>query len=215
MASTTLTQPTQAPRGRRRPLAVAASASASAAALALAGVLAPTGASGATATPQPPPARPAPLANYVTNGTVNALARDGATLFLGGAFSRIGPRTGGGVVLDPGSGLRATQFPDVLGTGFAIVPDMAGGYYLGGRFTAVGGVPRKNLAHILADGTVDPAFTQTTDGDVLTLALDSGRPGVHYRIRVSTSAKRGPRGGVRTLRAVARGARRLPQEGCI
>ena len=107
----------------------------------LAGALAPT-ATGAVA-PQPPPARPAPLANYVTNGTVDALARDGGTLFLGGAFSRIGPPTGGGVALDPATGPPATH-PDVRGIGFAIVPDAAGGDHLGGRFTHVGGLPRKN-----------------------------------------------------------------------
>jgi hypothetical protein len=127
------------------------------AALMLAAALASAGS--AAVTPQPPPARPAPLPNYVTNGSVDALARDGASVFLGGSFSRIGPPTGGGVTLDPASGLRATQFPDVRGIGFAVVPDGAGGYYLGGRFTAVGGEPRKNLAHVLAGGSVDPAFT--------------------------------------------------------
>ncbi len=125
--------------------------------------------------PQPPPARPLPNPAFVTNDDVNALARNGDTIFLGGNFTRIGPPTGGGVVLDPASGLRASQFPDVRGTIFAITPDSAGGYYVGGHFTAVGGVARKNLAHVLADGQVDALFGPPVDDDVLALALDSGR----------------------------------------
>ncbi|MDX6720282.1 MAG: hypothetical protein QOJ63_2536, partial [Solirubrobacteraceae bacterium] len=125
--------------------------------------------------PQPPPARPLPGAGFVTDRTVAALTRVGDTIYLGGDFTRIGPPTGGGVVLDPESGLRAAQFPDVRGIGFAVVPDADGGYYIGGRFTHVGGLPRKNLAHVLASGAVDPAFAPYVDNDVLALALDGGR----------------------------------------
>jgi hypothetical protein len=125
--------------------------------------------------PQPPPARPLPSPAFVTNDDVNALARSADTIFLGGNFTRIGPPTGGSVVLDPVTGLRATQFPDVRGTVFAIVPDGVGGYYVGGHFTNVGGVPRKNLAHVLGTGQVDPTFGPPVDDDVLALALDSGR----------------------------------------
>jgi hypothetical protein len=125
--------------------------------------------------PQPPPARPLPSPAFVTNGDVNALARSNDTIFLGGDFTRIGPPTGGGVALDPVTGLRATQFPDVRGTGFALVPDGVGGYYIGGHFDAVGGLPRKNLAHVLASGAVDPSFAPVVDDDVLALALSGGR----------------------------------------
>jgi hypothetical protein len=68
---------TPASRPRRRLLALAAAVAA-----VVAGVLASAGT--AAVAPPPPPARPAPLPNYVTNGAVNALARDGNTLFLGG-----------------------------------------------------------------------------------------------------------------------------------
>ena len=125
--------------------------------------------------PQPPPARPPPNPAFVTDGAVNALTRSGDTIYLGGDFQHIGPPTGGSTVLDPASGVRATQFPEVRGTVFAIVPDAAGGYYLGGHFASVGGLPRKNLAHVLASGAVDPSFGPYVDDDVLALALDSGR----------------------------------------
>src|SRR5688572_4713210 len=109
------------------------------------------------ALPPAPPPQPAPLPGFVTDAPVNALARSAGRVFLGGDFTRIGPATGGGVVLDPAGGQRAAQFPDVRGIGFVVVPDGAGGYYLGGRFSAVGGVARRNLAHVLADGSIDAA----------------------------------------------------------
>lgn len=40
----------------------------------------------------------------------------------------------------------------------ALAPDGSGGYYIGGRFSKVGGVVRHNLAHVRANGTVDLAF---------------------------------------------------------
>ena len=65
------------------------------------------------ALPPAPPSQPALLPGFVTDEPVNALARGGGKIFLGGDFTRIGPATGGGVVLDPAGGLRAPQFPDV------------------------------------------------------------------------------------------------------
>ena len=145
-ATDRLSQIGSALRALRVPAAVAAVAAV---------VLAPAGAGAVT--PQPPPPRPLPIEAFVTDKAVSALARSGSTVYLGGEFTRIGPPTGGGTVLDPNSGLRASQFPEVRGTAFAIVPDGAGGYYIGGRFTNVGGVARKNLAHVLASGFVDPS----------------------------------------------------------
>ena len=57
----------------------------------------------------------------------------------------------------------------------ATVPDGAGGYYVGGAFTEVGGTTRNNIAHILADGSVDTAFNPNANGNVETLAV-SGSP---------------------------------------
>src|SRR5436190_1377034 len=41
-----------------------------------------------------------------------------------------------------------------------VVPD---GWYIAGSFTHVGGLARRDLAHIRANGTVDPAFDATFD----------------------------------------------------
>ena len=96
----------------------------------------------------------------VTNGTVNAAAISGNTLYLGGSFTRVGPTTGGGVPLDSASGQALAGFAHVVGQVNAVAPDGAGGWYIGGTFTSVGGAPRSNLAHVLGDGSVtgwDPA----------------------------------------------------------
>lgn len=82
-----------------------------------------------------------------------AVAADG-TLYLGGDFSSVGVATGGGVVLDKKSGLPG-GFPFVDGAVYAVASDGAGGWYIGGAFDSVGGLPRQDLAHIRADFTVD------------------------------------------------------------
>ena len=59
------------------------------------------------------------------------------------------------------------------GAVFRVISDGAGGWYYGGSFDAVDGLPRANFAHQLADGSWDswpPAF----DGPVHALALDEG-----------------------------------------
>jgi hypothetical protein len=52
----------------------------------------------------------------------------------------------------------------------AIVADGQGGWYIGGSFTSVGGVERRKLARINADGTLHPWRSQL-NGDVTALAV--------------------------------------------
>jgi hypothetical protein len=97
---------------------------------------------------------------YVTNGEVNALAPSGDTLYIGGLFNYVGPPTGGGVPVSAANGTPVVGFPGIAGYVFAAVPDGAGGWFVGGSFSSVGGVSRRNLAHILSDNTLgswDPA----------------------------------------------------------
>ena len=70
----------------------------------------------------------------------------------------MGPRTGGGVPVSATTGEPRTRFPAVNGRVFAAVPDGAGGWYIGGEFTRVGGQPRRHLAHVLSDGSLDPSW---------------------------------------------------------
>lgn len=97
----------------------------------------------------------------MTNGPVTAVARSGNTIYLGGFFSQIGPRTGPAVTFTGSSSTPDAGFPQVsggLGIVDAVVGDGAGGWYIAGNFTHVGGVARDGLAHVLAGGSVDPSF---------------------------------------------------------
>jgi trimeric autotransporter adhesin len=115
-------------------------------------------------------ARPNALA---FNSRIHAIApaADGVS-YLGGDFTTAGVLTGSAVPLDATSGrLARPDFPMVVGEVYAVAPDGAGGWYLGGDFTQVGDEPRGGLAHILADGAVDPDFTNDMDGAVYALAV--------------------------------------------
>ena len=81
-----------------------------------------------------------------------AVGADG-TQYVGGGFTRWGPQTGGAVV-DPTTGALNTSFPPISGTVSAAVSDGSGGFYIGGSFSTVLGQPRRNLAHLNADGSL-------------------------------------------------------------
>ena len=116
----------------------------------------------------------------MTDGLVQAIVRTGDTIYIGGRFSRLGPRTGPGVefALD---GSQNAGVPEVSGAGgmvngsggavLAVASDGSGGWYIGGLFTHVGGVPRRNIAHIRADHSVDPAFAPDANDGVHALAM--------------------------------------------
>lgn len=91
-----------------------------------------------------------------TNGEVTSIARVGNTVYLAGLFTSVGPATGGAVPIDRLSGATTTHFPRVNGIVRAVISDGAGGWFVGGNFTAVEGEPHHNVARLRADGTVDP-----------------------------------------------------------
>ncbi|MEZ5288404.1 MAG: hypothetical protein R2712_27080 [Vicinamibacterales bacterium] len=120
--------------------------------------------------------------HWVTNGTVRAVAAQDQAVYIGGSFTRVAPAANFlgpwfGVSTTTGAPLPRMALAD--GPVFAIEPDGAGGYYVGGRFQRIGGVARTSLAHVLADGSVDPAFVP----DLRAPAFDShGRlPGAEVR----------------------------------
>jgi trimeric autotransporter adhesin len=115
-----------------------------------------------------------PSESLVTNGAVEAMAVSGETLYLGGQFSMVGPRTGLGVPFNSDLSTRDTAVPQVSGLDgviYTAISDGAGGWYVGGKFTNVGGFARSDLVHILANNTVDPSFTPEPNGAVRELAL--------------------------------------------
>ena len=123
---------------------------------------------------------------WVTDDIVDGLALRGDTLFLGGAFTYVGPPTGQLAVLDKVTGEADVSLPRVgsyLAQALAVVPDGAGGYYVGGDFLFASGEPRRNLARVLPDGTLDPNFrpdpianTGITFGRVEVLTLAHAAP---------------------------------------
>ena len=85
---------------------------------------------------------------WITDGWVNSVITNGNTIYIGGIFSQMGPATGGFVAIDTSKGIYDPQFPKVAGDIYAVVSDGAGGWYIGGLFTHIGGVARNNIAHI-------------------------------------------------------------------
>jgi len=107
---------------------------------------------------------------WVTDGYVSAMQRVGNTLFLGGSFARVGPYIGSAVPFDPVTAQPQQPFARISGYVSAVVADGAGGWFVGGSFVGTGGTQRRNLVHLLADGSVAP-WSPDPDSEVLCLAL--------------------------------------------
>jgi photosystem II stability/assembly factor-like uncharacterized protein len=108
----------------------------------------------------------------IVDGTVDALALSGDTLFVGGSFMHVGQATGGAVPFDSTTGILV-WLPKVAGSVLAVAPDGVGGWYIGGAFDHVGGQPRQNLAHLLADHTL-AAWNPNVNGIVYALLPYNG-----------------------------------------
>ena len=107
------------------------------------------------------------------NGQVAASVITGnpPVLYIGGEFTAVRPLTGHGVVVNANTGAADPAFPRVDGDVNAVAPDGAGGWYLAGAFTGVGGTSVRNVAHIKADKTLDTAFNPDPAGLVRALVL--------------------------------------------
>lgn len=111
---------------------------------------------------------------WVTDGIVNAVSLDGGTLYIGGLFQRVGPYTGALLPFDAGTGALQASWPRIDGAVTAIAPDGAGGFYISGVFTRVGGLTRNRFARIRADRSVDPWFAGLTANGAASSIVVSG-----------------------------------------
>jgi hypothetical protein len=93
------------------------------------------------------------------DGQINSVMVSNNKVYMGGTFTTIGYSCGTGVLIDTNLATPIRTFPKIDPMGgevLASVPDSNGGLYIGGQFTYVNGVPRKFLAHILANNSLDP-----------------------------------------------------------
>lgn len=105
---------------------------------------------------------------WQTDGPVNAVTQVGNNVYLGGTFTYVGPVNGAFGLAQAADGARGDAVPRVEGTVNAILPDGAGGYYVGGTFTeASSGLA--NLIHILPGRVVDVGFVPNPNGTVRAL----------------------------------------------
>lgn len=112
-----------------------------------------------------------PRAGWRVGGPVFGLARLGNTLYIGGTFRGVAPEAnaaGGLLVVGGQSGVPAPRVPGIVGNVAAVEPDGTGGWFVGGNFldaVSDGTVHvRFRLAHVLASGDLDPAWTPRADG---------------------------------------------------
>lgn len=117
-----------------------------------------------------------PLENFVAvDGGVWAITETNGVLYFGGLFSAVGPRVGGGAPVSPASGQVESAFPRINGSVRQAISDGAGGWFVAGSFTRVGGLARTNLVHIRNDRTVDPGWQPPASGGVVNaLVLGNG-----------------------------------------
>ena len=96
-------------------------------------------------------------------------------MYIGGQFTQWGRMAGRFSDFDNSTGVLDNSWPLIAGTDVsAIVPDGSGGYYLGGNFTTVAGIPRAGLAHVTASKTLDLAWNPAPNGSVYTLLVTGG-----------------------------------------
>ncbi|HTO92511.1 MAG TPA: FlgD immunoglobulin-like domain containing protein [Candidatus Sulfotelmatobacter sp.] len=119
---------------------------------------------------------------WVTNGPVYAIARMAGEVYIGGAFTQVGPPIGGFATIDGATGAIQTPYAEVDGIVNASIPDGSGGRFIGGRFSHVQGQPHSCLAHLDPSGNVtswDAGVFDASDG-VRALAIDPFNPTVLY-----------------------------------
>ncbi|MEZ5293876.1 MAG: hypothetical protein R2745_22525 [Vicinamibacterales bacterium] len=115
---------------------------------------------------------PTPLDLWGAVG-VNAVARDGSLLYLGGSFSYVGPATGGLAAIDDASGAVVVQAPDVAGPVEVVLGLPDGGWAIAGILSVRGGAQQR-LLRLDASGRVVPWFPDIS-GVVFAMATDGAR----------------------------------------
>src|SRR5437762_1552726 len=85
-------------------------------------------------------AQPISQSLWGTDGSVNALIKNGNTLYVGGQFTRVAPNIPYGAALNVSTGQANISYPKVNSVVNVVINDGSGGWYIGGDFDHVGGV---------------------------------------------------------------------------
>lgn len=110
----------------------------------------------------------------VADGQVNTVFDDGNHVYVGGNYTQVGKSNTNGLQMDQTSGLPLGKTLKSNGIINTAVADGSGGWFVGGTFTAINGVARQNLAHILPNGDVDPAWNASANNAVWSMVLNGG-----------------------------------------
>jgi len=97
---------------------------------------------------------------YSVNGEVYTLKRDSCHLYVGGSFNYVG-KSATGIAMFSQFNDQMYNFTPELGDNDyieAAVADGQGGWFVIGNFTKINRVPRRNIAHLNADLSVDLRF---------------------------------------------------------
>ena len=97
---------------------------------------------------------------FMVNGDVYSIKRDNCFLYVGGAFNYIGKSATGVAVFSQFSDQMNNRTPELGDNDYieVAVPDGKGGWFVAGNFSKINKVPRKNIAHIQSDMSVDLRF---------------------------------------------------------
>jgi hypothetical protein len=111
---------------------------------------------------------------WVTDGPVKSAVATNGILYVAGEFDYVTPLSETGNAFDAVSGTSVPGFPRFGGAIRTVVPDLFGGWFVGGLFTSVGGYPITNLVHIRMDKTVDRDWTPHPNDEVRALVTGDG-----------------------------------------
>jgi hypothetical protein len=111
---------------------------------------------------------------WITNGAVYSMVNDADKLYLGGNFTYVGPNAPYGVGLNSVTGEPNVSFAKPNKVVRAVVPDGAGGWFIGGDFDLVNGQVRNRLARINSDGSLHAWNPNISNGIVYSLAVSGG-----------------------------------------
>jgi trimeric autotransporter adhesin len=116
-------------------------------------------------TNQPLAAQTTPHDGWIFDGDVRSSLQVGNTVYFGGNFTYIGRKRENFAILNTTNGevLPTPAFNNIVEQ---VLNDGRGGWFVGGRFTQVGGTPRNELARINADGTLDTTWNPLINGSI-------------------------------------------------